>query len=56
MEISNDILKKVIKEVLEEYSKGEADTDIPKTASREGVLSIDAPKVKCPHFDVGNRS
>ncbi|HIU25978.1 MAG TPA: DUF861 domain-containing protein [Candidatus Copromorpha excrementigallinarum] len=53
MEISNDILKKVIREVLEEYGKQETVEEIPKTVSPGGVFSIDAPRVKCPPFDVG---
>lgn len=53
MDINNDVIRAVIKEVLAEYENQNTGVAAAKVCSREGVMSIDAGRVKCRPYNVG---
>ena len=52
MEISKDLLRAIIREVLEEAGDG-APAEFEKAVDRSGVLRVKASTVKCTPYDVG---
>lgn len=53
MEVSAELIRDIVKEVLSEYPRGDVVASIPKSKHSKGILAIKVPQVKTEAYDVG---